>query len=173
MALLGADDRRDLEIHRYPLLVYALVPLAALVLQAWLPRVLGRYAWFDLPLVVTIYFALGRRSPIQGTLMGAAMGLFEDALTHHAIGINGIAKTAVGFIAASMGVRIDVENHAIRVILNLVLSLLSSAIYFAVSRGMLGLDLEWNWFTQLFIAIGNAAIALVLFPFLDRLQIRD
>jgi len=173
MPLLGADDRRDLEIHRYPLLVYTLVPLAALVLQAWLPRVLGRYAWFDLPLVVTIYFALGRRSPIQGTLMGAAMGLFEDALTHHAIGINGIAKTAVGFIAASMGVRIDVENHAIRVILNLVLSLLSSAIYFAVSRGMLGLDLEWNWFTQLFIAIGNAAIALVLFPFLDRLQIRD
>ena len=173
MPLLGADDRRDLEIHRYPLLVYTLVPLAALVLQAWLPRVLGRYAWFDLPLVVTIYFALGRRSPIQGTLMGAAMGLFEDALTHHAIGINGIAKTAVGFIAASMGVRIDVENHAIRVILNLVLSLLSSAIYFAVSRGMLGLDLEWNWFTQLFIAIGNAVIALVLFPFLDRLQIRD
>jgi hypothetical protein len=38
---------------------------------------------------------------------------------------------------------------------------------------MLGLDLEWNWFTQLFIAIGNAVIALVLFPFLDRLQIRD
>jgi hypothetical protein len=38
MALLGADVRRDLEIRRYPLLVYALVPLAALVLQAWLPR---------------------------------------------------------------------------------------------------------------------------------------
>jgi rod shape-determining protein MreD len=43
------------------------VPLAALVLQAWLPRVLGPYAWFDLPLVVTVYFALDRRSPIQGT----------------------------------------------------------------------------------------------------------
>jgi rod shape-determining protein MreD len=173
MKLLGADDRRDMEIHRYPLLVYALVPLAALVMQAWLPRVLGRYAFFDLPLVVTVYFALGRRSPIQGTLMGAAMGLLEDALTTHAIGVNGVAKTAVGFIAASTGIRIDVENHAIRVILNFVLSLLSSAIYYGVYRGMLGLELQWNWFTQLFIAIGNAAIALVLFPFLDRLQIRD
>ena len=45
---------------------------------------------------MTVYFALGRRSPIQGTLMGAAMGLFEDALSHHAIGVNGIAKTVVG-----------------------------------------------------------------------------
>jgi len=173
MALLVADDRRNLEIHRYPLLVYTLVPLAALVLQAWLPRVLGRYSWFDLPLVITAYFALGRRSPIQGTLLGAAMGLFEDALSHHAIGVNGIAKTAVGFIAASTGVRIDVENHAMRVILIFALSLLSSVIYFAVFRGMLGLELNWQWLVQLFIAIGNAAIALVAFPFLDRLKIRD
>ena len=77
----------------------------------------GQYAWFDLPLVVTVYFALGRRSPIQGTLMGGAVGLFEDALTHHAIGINGIAKTVVGFLAASVGIRIDVENRTIRLAL--------------------------------------------------------
>ena len=68
----------------------------------------------------------------------------EDALTTHAIGVNGVAKTAVGFIAASTGIRIDVENHAIRVILNFVLSLLSSAIYYGVYRGMLGLELQWN-----------------------------
>ena len=101
--LLGADFRRDMEIHRYPLLVYALVPLASLVLQAWLPRVTSPYDWFDLPFVVTVYFALGRRNPIQGTIMGAVMGLFEDALTHHAIGINGIAKTVVGFLAGVGG----------------------------------------------------------------------
>ena len=74
MPLLSADFRRDIEIHRYPMIAYALVPLSALVLQSWLPRVLGPYALFDLPLVITIYFALGRRSPIQGTFMGAALG---------------------------------------------------------------------------------------------------
>jgi rod shape-determining protein MreD len=173
MSVLGANFRRDMEIRRYPLLVYTLVPLAALVLQAWLPRVLGNYAWFDLPLVVTVYFALGRRSPIQGTLMGAAMGLFEDALSHHAIGVNGIAKTAVGFLAASVGVRIDVENRTIRLILNFLLSLLSSAIIVFTYRVLLGLDLEWQWFTELFRAIGNSLIAMVLFPLLDRLQIRE
>jgi rod shape-determining protein MreD len=173
MPLLGADFRRDMEIHRYPLLVYGLVPLTALVLQAWLPRVLGRYTWVDLPLVVTIYFALGRRSPIQGTLMGAAMGIFEDALSHHAIGVNGIAKTAVGFLAASVGIRIDVENFTIRVLLNFLLSLLSSAIFLFVYRVLLGLDIEWQWLNQLYIAIGNSLVALVLFPLLDRFQIRD
>jgi rod shape-determining protein MreD len=173
MSVFGSGFRRDLEIHRYPLLVYALVPLASLVLQAWLPRVAGSYAWFDLPLVITVYFALGRRSPIQGTLMGAGMGLFEDALTHHAIGVNGIAKAVVGYLAASVGVRIDVDNKIIRVLLNFGLTLISGAIYLFVSRFLLGLDLEWVWLTQLFVAAGNAFIALVLFPLLDRLQIRD
>jgi rod shape-determining protein MreD len=101
------------------------------------------------------------------------MGLFEDALSHHAIGINGIAKTTVGFLAASFGVRIDVENHTIRLILNFLLSLLSSAIYVFVFRVMLGLDLKWLWFTEVFRAIGNSLIAMVLFPLLDRLQIRE
>src|SRR5215469_13231714 len=149
MALLGADGRRDMEIHRYPLIVYGLVPLLALVLQAWLPRPLGRFAWFDLPLVITVYFALNRRSPIQGTLLGAVMGLFEDALSHRAIGVNGIAKTAVGFLAASVGIRIDVENFTIRLMLSFLLSLLSSALYLLVYRVLLGFELEWNWFTQL------------------------
>jgi rod shape-determining protein MreD len=173
MPLLGTDLRRDMEIRRYPILVYGLVPLAALVLQAWLPRVLGPYAWIDLPLVVTVYFALGRRSPIQGTIMGAGMGLFEDALTHHAIGVNGIAKSVAGFLAASVGVRIDVENHTIRLMLTFLLSLLSSALVLFVSRFLLGLDLEWRWYTAVYTGVGNSTFAVVLFPILDRLQIRD
>ncbi|HUD54816.1 MAG TPA: rod shape-determining protein MreD [Terracidiphilus sp.] len=173
MSVLTADSRRDLEIHRYPVLIYGLVPLVALVLQAWLPRLLGQYAWFDLPLVVTVYFALGRRSPIQGTLMGCAVGLFEDALTHHAIGINGLAKTVAGFMAASVGIRIDVENRIIRVGLIFLLSLLSSAICIFVNRFLLGLALETNWGAEFYIALGNSVIALIAFPFLDRFQLRD
>jgi rod shape-determining protein MreD len=173
MAVFAANLRRDLEIRRYPMLVYALAPLSALVLQAWLPRLLGPHTWFDLPLVATVYFVLGRRSPIQGTLMGAAMGLFEDALTHHAIGVNGIANTAVGFLAASVGVRIDVDNFTIRMLLCFLLSLLSGALYLFVSRVLLGLEMELPWFTELFKAVGNSLIALVLFPALDRLRIRE
>ena len=79
MSALTARSRRDLEIHRYPAPLYVLVPVIALVLQALLPRFMGRFALFDLPLVVTVYFALSRRSPIQGMSMGCLVGIFEDA----------------------------------------------------------------------------------------------
>ena len=173
MSLLGADYRRDMGVHSYPFLVYALTPLAALVLQAWLPRLLRGYAWFDLPLVVTVYFALARRNAIQGTMMGAGMGLFEDALTGRAIGVNGIAKTVAGFLAGSVGVRIDVENHTIRMMVTFLLSLLSSVIYLSIYRGLLGLSLEWSWLAELMKAVANSLIAMVLFPLLDRTRVRD
>ena len=105
--------------------------------------------------------------------MGAVMGLFQDALSHNAIGINGIAKTVVGFLAGSVGIRIDVDNHTIRVLLTFALSLLSSAIYLFVARFLLGLAADWNWLTELLRAAGNGLIALVLFPLLDRLRVRD
>ena len=144
MSVLTAESRRDFEIHRYPVLVYALVPIAALVLQAWLPRVLGRFAWFDLPLVVTVFFALSRRNPIQGSILGGIMGIAEDALTGQPIGINGIAKTLVGYLAASVGVLVNVENHAIRLVMTFVLSLVGSATYFFVVRFLLGMTMRYK-----------------------------
>jgi rod shape-determining protein MreD len=174
MAILGADSRREVEVRRHPVLIYALVPLAALVLQAWLPRVLGPFALFDLPLVATIYFALGRRSPIQGMLTGGVLGLFEDALTGHAIGINGIAKTVAGFLAASVGARIDVDNHTIRMMLTFSLSLMCSGLYLFISRYLLGLETQnWNWIVELTKAVVNSTVAILLFPMLDRYQVRD
>jgi rod shape-determining protein MreD len=105
--------------------------------------------------------------------MGAGLGLFEDALTHHAIGVNGIAKTVAGFLAGSVGVHIDVENHTIRMMVTFLLSLLSSVIYLSIYRGLLGLSLEWSWLAELMKAVANSLIAMVLFPLLDRTRVRD
>jgi rod shape-determining protein MreD len=159
--------RRDLEIRRYPIYVYLLV------LQAWLPRVLGRFAYMDLPLLVTIYFALNRRSPIHGTLLGAILGMAQDGLTQGAIGIHGIANTVVGFLAASIGIRIVVENNFIRMVLNFVFTLLSSALVLFVVHVLLGLDWQSNWLDEVLRAAGNGVIGLVLFPLLDLTQMRD
>jgi rod shape-determining protein MreD len=173
MRILGDNYRRDMGMRSYPLLVYVLAPLAALVLQAWLPRMLHGNTWFDLPMVVTVYFALARRDPIQGTFMGAGMGIFEDALTHHAIGVNGIAKTVAGFLAGSVGVRIDVDNFTVRLLLTFLLSLLSSFIYVLIYRVLLGMDQEWRGLEALMTAVGTSLIAMIVFPLLDRTQIRD
>jgi rod shape-determining protein MreD len=57
--------------------------------------------------------------------------------------------------------------------MNFALSLVGSATYFFVYRVLLGMDLDWSWLTELFKAIGNSVIGLVLFPLLDRLQLHD
>lgn len=174
MSVLMANSRRDLEVHRYPAPLYVVAIVVVLVLQALLPRIVGEnHIWFDFPLVITIYFALGRRSPIQGMLIGCFLGIFQDALTHHAIGIFGIAKTVAGFLAASVGVRIDVQNTVVRVMLVFSLSLLCSGVYLFIYRVLLGIEMDWSWTSTLFLAIGNSIIAMFLFPLLDRFQIRD
>ena len=165
--------RRDLEIRRYPLPVYLIVPLAALVLQAWLPRMLGRFAYMDLPLLVTIYFALNRRSPIHGTLLGAVLGMLQDGLTHGAIGVHGIANSVCGFLAASVGIRIVVENNLIRMAMNFALTLLSGATVIFIVRVLLGMELQANWLDEVLRAAGNSLIGAVVFPMLDRTQARD
>ncbi len=174
MAVMIVNSRRDLEVHRYPPPLYLAVMVVALVLQALLPRIVGQnHIWFDLPLVITIYFALARRSPIQGMLIGSIMGIFQDALTGHAIGVYGIAKTLSGYLAASVGVRIDVQNTIIRVMLNFSLTVLCAGIYLFIYRVLLGMEFSWNWPSTLFESIGNSVIALFLFPLLDRFQVRD
>jgi rod shape-determining protein MreD len=167
------DYRRDLEIRRYPTYIYFLVPLAALVLQAWLPRLLGRFMYMDLPLLITIYFALNRRSPIHGTVLGAILGMAQDGLTQGAIGIHGIANTVVGFLAASVGIRVVVENNVIRMMMNFVLTLVASGIVAFIVRVLLGMDWHSSWLDELLRAAGNSLIGAVVFPFLDRAQTRD
>ena len=173
MTGIATDYRRELDIRRYPLAVYVLVPLAALVLQAWLPRLVGRFAYFDLPLLVVLYFSLIRRHPIHGTVLGAILGILQDGLTQGAIGIHGVANTVCGFLAASLGIRFVVENALLRVAMNFVFTLLAELLVVFVTRGVLGLEMHWNLLTQVLVAAGNALIGLVLFPLLDRLQIRS
>lgn len=173
MQAIIPDYRRDLEIRRYPSYIYVLVPLVALVLQAWLPRLLGRFAFMDLPVLVTIYFALNRRSPIHGSILGAILGMAQDGLTQGAIGIHGIANTVCGFLAASIGIRIVVENNIIRMFLNFLFTLLTGAVVLFVTRILLGLHMQVNWLDEVLRAVGNAVIGLVLFPVLDLTQLRD
>jgi rod shape-determining protein MreD len=170
---LNLTTRRDVEIRRYPILVYVLAPLIALAIQGWLPRLVGAHVWFDLPLLVTVYIALARRDPIQGMSLGAALGIFQDALTHHAIGINGIAKTAAGFLAASVGNRIDLENQTVRMAMNFTLTLLGSVLSIFCYRFLLGMEIEWSWLNELLKAVGDALLTLLLYPLLDRMRIRE
>jgi rod shape-determining protein MreD len=100
----------QIEVYRFSMPVTIGVPLLALFLQAFLPRRLPFFSYLDLPLLVTIFFAMARRNPISGLFTGAAIGLAQDMLGPYPIGIYGIAKTVVGYGASSLGAKLDVEN---------------------------------------------------------------
>lgn len=173
MPILTARSRHDVEVQSFPLIVSLAVPLAAIGLQAYLPKLFPRFGIMDLPLIVTIYFAIARRNPIHGTLVGALIGILEDALTQRPIGINGIAKSLIGFCAASLGVRLDVDNHGTRLILNFAFTLLSSAVYVVVLQRLLGMGFSWSWVYELIKAVLNAVVAVILFALLDRTRITE
>src|SRR2546429_9628087 len=95
------------------------MPWSSLFRKAFLPLRLHFFSIFDLPLLVVIFFAVARRSQVSGLLTGAVIGLLQDSLTHHPIGVYGIAKTVVGFGASSLGVRLGVGNVGGRVLVTL------------------------------------------------------
>lgn len=169
MATRSYTSRRELEQHSFHPAVSLLVPLAAIILQALLPKPLPRLAILDLPLIVTIFFAVSRRSPIAGALTGATIGLLQDALTNQPIGVNGIAKTVIGYIAASIGVQVDVENLSTRILMNFGFSLLSSILLFLINRRLLGLPgFHLLWLHELIRATVNTIVAVPIFLLLDQ-----
>jgi rod shape-determining protein MreD len=136
----------QVEVYRFSIPITIGVPLLALFVQAFVPLRFPRFAvYLDLPLLVTIFFAMARRNPISGLLTGAFIGLAQDMLGHNPIGIYGIAKTVVGYGASSLGVKLDVENAGARFLVTLGFYLVHAAVYFTVSRGLVNMTQTWSW----------------------------
>ena len=165
-------SEEQIEVYRFSVPVTVGVPLLALFLQAFLPRRFPFLAYIDLPLLVTIFFAMARRNPISGLLTGAVIGLVQDSLGGHPIGLYGIAKTVVGFGASSLGVKLDVENAGARLLLTLGFYLVHGVVYFTVARGMVNMTLNWSWGWSVLAGLANAMLGVVLFWFLDKFKQR-
>jgi len=169
MATHSYTSRRELEQYSFHPAMTLLVPLGAILLQVMMPKVWPKLAILDLPLIATIFFAVARRSPIAGTLTGAMIGLMQDALTNQPIGVNGMAKCVIGYIAASIGVRVDVENIGTRALMNFGFSLLESVLLYLIQSRLLGLPgFHLLWLHEVIRALANTAVALPVFLMLDR-----
>ena len=165
-------SREEIEVYRFSLLASIGLPLMALLLQAFLPLRLRFFSVFDLPLLVTIFFGVARRSPVAGLLTGAFIGLAQDAFTHQPIGLYGVAKTIVGYGASSLGVKIDVENPGSRFLLTFVFYLVHQVTYFLLTRNLLGMEMEWRWGFTAGAAVANGLMAVVAFAIMDRFKQR-
>ncbi len=166
MALM-ASSRHEVGAKSFPLLIYIVVPLLALGLQSLLSLHLSQFDLIDLPLLVTIYYGITRREPVSGTLVGMMIGIAQDGLTHHALGIFGISKAVIGYMAASLGVRVDTENHGARLLLTFGFTLAQTAILWLLQRHMLGQPYAWHGVHELIRAVTNAVVGVVLYALLD------
>ncbi len=164
--------REQVEVYRFNLLAAVGIPLAALLLQAFVPLVIPFFAMFDLPLLVTIYFGVARRNQVTGLLTGCFIGLVQDSLTHQPIGLYGMAKTVVGYGASSLGLKIDVDNPGSRFLVTFAFYIAHQIIYYVVARGLAAQSLSWRWGHEAIAALANAALAVLLFSLLDKFRQR-
>lgn len=161
-----------IEVHKFRPGAILITLIIIFFLQAFVPIYFHRLAILDLPLLITIYFGLSRRNPSTGLLLGMAIGIAQDSLSGPTvpIGLYGIAKTVIGYLASSIGARLDTEHPAARFAL--------TVIFFGLHQGILVLERRILlaqtevWFTvQLGIAaLINAIVGVLLFTLLDRLR---
>jgi rod shape-determining protein MreD len=141
-------------------------------MQAFLPIYIHSLAILDLPLLITIYFGLSRRSPSTGLLLGMAIGLLQDSLSGPTVplGLYGIAKTVIGYLASSIGARLDTEHPAARFALTVIFFGTHQAILVLERRILLAQSEVWLTMHLLIAALINALVGVLLFTLLDRLR---
>ena len=159
-----------IEVHKFRVGSVIIVTALVFILQVILPKYFPKTGMIDLPLLITVYFALSRRNPSTGLLTGMTIGILQDALSHTPIGLNGIAKTVVGYLASSIGARLDTEHPASRFLLVFFFFALNQGIIILIQRLLLAQYAPWFTLHLAIAAAVNAIIGTLLFIPLDRLR---
>jgi rod shape-determining protein MreD len=170
---LSYTSREQVEVYRFSWVISLGLPFLLVGLQSLVPVRWHFFRVFDFGLLLTIFFAVSRRSQLSGTLTGAAIGMLQDGLTHTPFGVFGIAKTLVGYGASSIGIRIDVENPGSRFLLVFFFYAIHQAVFVAIERELMGQTIHLNLGHEAGIAVANSLMAVFLFALLNRFKIRD
>ena len=162
-----------LEVHRFRTGAVAGTAFLALLFQAFLPVTVWKANLLELPLLVTLYFGLSRRNPARGLLLGMVIGMAQDGLSGSYVGLFGIALTLVGFLASTIGGRLDVEHPYSRLFLAFFACHFHHVVHGLALRWLLNKQETMFSLTLLLASVVNAILAVGLFALLDRLRITD
>jgi len=164
------NSQREGQVSRFRVWVMLVVPLAAILFQVYVPLFFQFLGFVEMPLLVVVYFALMRRNQVHGLLVGALVGLAQDSLSKNPLGMFGIVNTLVGYFSASVGVRFDVDNWVIRLLLAFFFFAFHQSFYWVMARALLAQQMAFEVRQMLLIGLLNAAVGVALFHFLDRLR---
>jgi rod shape-determining protein MreD len=161
-----------IEVHKFRAGAIVGATFLALMLQAFIPVYIPKFAVLDLPLLITIYFGLSRRNPSTGLLLGMFTGLLQDSLSGPTVplGLYGIAKTIIGYLASSIGARLDTAHPAARFATTMIFFVVHQGIVTLTRRVLLAEPEPWFTLRLLIAAALNAVVAVLVFAFLDRLR---
>ena len=142
---------------------------AALALQTTLARyvVRGNFA-LDFVLVAVVYVSL-IAGPSAGLLSGAIAGLIQDALSAPLIGIGGLAKTIVGFLAGIVGTQFIVVHSLPRFVVFFAATIVHAAVFIGLYA-----VLDLRHFGTPYAAVagqaaGNSLVGVVAFQLVELL----
>src|SRR5258707_1095823 len=93
---LLTESPRKPATDRFRLVWLLVIPLVAVLSQVYVPRFVSFLAYLELPLLITVHFALSRGGPMPALFYGMFIGLVQDSLSHQPIGMYGIVNTLVG-----------------------------------------------------------------------------
>jgi rod shape-determining protein MreD len=164
------SSQRESQVSRFRAWVLLAVPLAAVLFQVYVPLFFQFLGFLELPLLVVVYFAVMRRSQISGLIIGALVGLAQDSLSKNPLGMFGIDKTLVGYFAASVGVRLDVDHPLMRFVMAFFFFVFHQTLYWVMARALLNQQLLFEPQKTLLLGLLNAVVGVSLFHFLDRLR---
>ena len=159
-----------IEVHKFHGGTIILSVVFALVLQAFIPVYIPKFGMFDLPLLITIYFGLSRRNPSTGLLLGTFIGLLQDSLSKTPLGLFGIAKTVIGYLASSIGARLDTEHPAARFALTAGFFVLHQGIVVLIQKLLLAQPQPLFTMRLAIACLANSVLAVFLYYLLDRLR---
>src|SRR5215813_8220760 len=137
-----------IEVHKFRGGTILLSLLIAVVLQSFLPVYIAKAGILDLPLLITIYFGLSRRNPSSGLLLG----------------------TVTGYLASSIGARLDTEHPAARFALTGAFFVLHQGIVILIQKLLLAQPQPWFTMRLLVACLVNATLGVFLYYLLDRLR---
>ena len=170
MSMRMDSDAQHIEVHKFYGGAVAVVCFLALVIQAFLNKFSTHFQLLELPLLVVVYFGLSRRNSASGLLLGTAVGLLQDGISHTPIGLYGIAKGFIGYVASSVGARLDTEHPISRFILMFLFFHIHQVVL-AITIHLLLARPEPFFSVHLLIAsLVNSVVAVFLFAGLDRLR---
>jgi len=164
------SSQREGQVSRFRAWVMVAVPLAAILFQVYVPLFFQFLGFLEMPLLVVVYFALMRRSQIHGLLVGALVGLAQDSLSKNPLGMYGIVNTLVGYFAASVGIRFNVDNGMIRLLLAFFFFIFHQFFYWVMARALLSQQLGFDIQKIALLGLLNAVVGVSLFHFLDKLR---